>query len=152
MSAAACSRTGCGRPGRPGGYSNATTAAAAVTAATRGIGLGPSTWAAYESGGRKVSAKHLAAIESVFGPAPTTGVGAGRTAADTAALVAALTRQSAAIEALVDEMRASRTEMVSIAALTQFLATMKAEWFPEPPATPPSTVSRRVRGLPTWTR
>jgi hypothetical protein len=49
-------------------FTNAKKAAEHVRHQTGVVGLSDSVWASYESGKRKVSAKHREAIESVFGP------------------------------------------------------------------------------------
>jgi hypothetical protein len=78
------------------GFTNGKKAAEHVRQQTQVVGLADSVWASYESGGRPMSAKHRAAIESVFGP-----LGPDDTAtpqADLSALISALT-------GMVTEMR-----------------------------------------------
>jgi hypothetical protein len=109
------------------GFTAGKAAAAHVREQTGVVGLSDSVWASYESGTRKISDKHRAAIESVFGaigaaePQPT------NTAPEMFDLLAAMAQQTTMVTELVKELRAERQERTSMAdTVTELRAEIRA--------------------------
>jgi hypothetical protein len=99
------------------GFTAGKAAAAHVREQTGVVGLSDSVWASYESGTRKISDKHRAAIEDVFGSLGEDAQPAAPSS-DMAALIAAqlevaaaMRAQTAAITALVERLDRQATEL-----------------------------------------
>ena len=98
------------------GFTNQKAAAAHVREVTHVVGLTDSQWASYESGDprRPFQAKHRAAIESVLGPLNDDNGTAPAPAPDMGALIAALTAQTAAMQAIVERFDAQQSRITAL--------------------------------------